>query len=363
MLEKVKSMKTSDSKSLEQENEELRQQVQDLKDKLHEQEELMKETKARSGDRFEAVGLLLGSYKDGMSFLQGTMEENVAMLRSVNEQNNKTSQLANKLDNQTGTVVGSIENIQRMSTSLEDDANNLNSSVMSIADIIGLIKDISDQTNLLALNAAIEAARAGEHGRGFAVVADEVRKLAERTQKATQEVEVNISGLKQSSTAMTEVSQNFSKLSGDVMGILDEFKQNIAQVNKNTNDIVNQTINITREINVSNGKIDHINLKLQGYNAAFFSKDANIIDHKSCRFGKWFESEVSKLLANDQKSLAEIAKHHEKVHTGLRETIELFKSDERAKFVEAIESLKAVENASKEGFEILLDAVKAVRKH
>jgi methyl-accepting chemotaxis protein len=332
---------------LERENIELRDEIATLHTSSSDTQDISDED-----DKLKK--LLIESYKSGTSFLQNTIEDNIEMLHNINELNAETNDRMQNVQEQTIHIDNTIQTIQVHSNTLADDANSLNDSVMSIAEIINLIKDISDQTNLLALNAAIEAARAGEHGRGFAVVADEVRKLAERTQKATQEVEININGLKQNSNSMMEISTTFLDETTKVMDILDQFSNNITEVVQNSSDIKEKTQNLTNELHVSNGKIDHIALKLNTYTELFYGDKATLIDENHCRFGKWF-SEISSTLLKGNSRISTITSHHIAVHKGLVNALEANKANNHKKM---IEEMTKVEHSSDKGFQELLQAVK-----
>ncbi|MDA0110183.1 methyl-accepting chemotaxis protein [Vibrio mediterranei] len=163
----------------------------------------MSETKESSQEEFNEIDQLATA-----------MSEMTSTVQTVADHAQNASQLTEQASGQASTgqrfVQGTVTKMSELSDDIAASAqavNQVEERVESIGSVVGTIQGISEQTNLLALNAAIEAARAGEAGRGFAVVADEVRNLAQRTQQATVEIQEMISQLQSSANSAVELME------------------------------------------------------------------------------------------------------------------------------------------------------------
>ncbi len=259
------------------------------------------------------------SLNKNLSAMQDDLSRNTTMINEISKDADGISRESGIGMENIKTITDDMQRLMQSVSKTDSAINQFAHRIGEVSSVVGIIKDIAEQTNLLALNAAIEAARAGEHGRGFAVVADEVRKLAEKTQKATSEITSSIAVIEQEMSDIIDDSNVITELSSASNENVMSFAEIFEKIKEESGRLSIGSKTMEKQIFMALAKIEHIIFKYDTYGFIIQGNvNKQIPSENECRLGVWIDGSRSSVAAG-------LKENHKLLHTSIKNALECIK--------------------------------------
>ncbi len=291
--------------------------------------------------------------KVGLLDIQANLAESTDLARQNLESSNNVKTIFRNSEAQLKNITDEINSLFHNANEVNQVVNQLNEKAINIAKAVVTIDQISFQTNILSLNAAVEAATAGEAGKGFAVVAQEVRNLANRSSDSAKEISSVVQSIQDSVKQTNEKFELITKAINQIFQTTTNYSQEISGAMNTTTNAFDGLNHITDRVFMSLAKLDHVIWKVNTYLSVSHKKPAfAFVDHKNCRLGKWYNEGLGKKYFSKTPSYGKLDTPHSKVHNATHNVFDSI-NDGVVDYESAVNALVEMENASKEVFKLL----------